>query len=253
MPFTYRNPSIPYTEAFDAARPDLVASGRWVLIDDDEDAEAIAAVAKLDATRDAQQREAALLAGVEDERERSGLAGQLDHGNGAAAAGGIENLPNAGLSEFDGVSGRLWISYATAAVTGPMSRIMVASAGTAAAGCTLARLGVFDVAADGGLTLIARTASDTTIGADQYTPYEKPFATAGGYPATRELIAGRRYGFGWLQVADTPMKISGAFVLDPATPPIRSQFVDGQADIAASYAAGALTPHFTTAYLRVRP
>jgi hypothetical protein len=68
MPYTYRNPyaggggAAPGTTvSFDVARPDLVATGRWTLIADNADADAVAAVNKLNAARPAATAADALL------------------------------------------------------------------------------------------------------------------------------------------------------------------------------------------------
>ncbi len=176
-----------------------------------------------------------------------------ERGNGAASTGGVESLARTGLSEVDSPSGQLSLAYVTAAVTSSVTKLMVASGSVAAAGVTLARLGLFTAAADGSVTLVARTAVQTGLGAATFTPYEYALATTGGYPASYTVTAGQRYAIGLLQVATTPMKVQGAYVLDPATPPVMARIVAAQTDIAASYAAGALSVHYMLAYLRARP
>lgn len=177
----------------------------------------------------------------------------VNGGNGADSAGGIETLPRWGLSGFAGVSGQLWLCYVTAARPVTLTKLMVASGDTAAATATLGRMGLFTAAADGAVTLVARTASDTTIGASTYSPYERALATAGGYPASYRLAAGKRYALGWLQLAATPMAVQGAYLLDPDTAPIMCRVVTGQTDILASYAAGSLASSFKYPYMRGRP
>jgi len=176
-----------------------------------------------------------------------------DHGNGAASAAGVETLSRFGLTEFAGASGRLWLSYVTAEVSTVVSKLMVASASSAGVSVTFARIALFTVAADGAVTLVARTASDTTIGANPFTSYERPLATAGGFPATYPIVAGRRYALGFLQLAGTPMSLSGQFILDSGEPPIASRIIEAQTDIAASYTGGALTNFYQQPYARARP
>jgi hypothetical protein len=176
-----------------------------------------------------------------------------DRGNGAAGVGGVETLPRFGLTSITGVSGQLWIAYVTAAASGPIGRLMVATGDTAGASITLARAALFTTAADGSITKVAQTASDATVGAGQFTPYERAFATAGGFPATYPIARGRRYALGFLMVAGTPANLQGAFVLDAATAPVPTRIIGGQADIAASYAVGALSAHFTMLYVRGLP
>ncbi len=176
-----------------------------------------------------------------------------DRGNGAAAVGGIETLPRLGLTDLSGASGQLWLAYVTAAVSGPISRLMVASSSVAGASVTFARLALFTAAADDSVTKVAQTANDTTIGGSQYTPYQRSLATAGGWPAEYVITRGRRYALGFLQVAGTPMNIQGAFVLDAATPPVATRIIGSQTDIADEYDVGDLAAHFVMAYLRGLP
>jgi hypothetical protein len=180
-------------------------------------------------------------------------AGMDEYGNGAAAAGGVETLSRAGLASTTGSSGRLWINYVTAPITTTISQLTVCSGDTAAVSCTLARMCVFTVAGDGSVTLAARTASQTTIGAATFTSYQFPLNTTGGFPATYTLEAGLRYGFGFLQVAGTPMSISGMFLTDSGAAPVPCRVIAGQSDISTSYAVGTLTTQFTECYMAARP
>lgn len=64
------------------------------------------------------------------------------------------------------------------------------------------RLGLYTVASNGDLTLVARTAVQTPAVAGFWgainTPYELAFDTTGGYPLTYDLIYGQRYAVGLL-------------------------------------------------------
>jgi hypothetical protein len=75
--------------------------------------------------------------------------------------------------------------------------------GTAvSSGLTLARFGLYT--SDGtNLTLVARTASDTTIFNTTLTAYTRSLATAGGYPSTYTMTAGTRYYVSVLQTGTT--------------------------------------------------
>jgi hypothetical protein len=53
------------------------------------------------------------------------------------------------------------------------------------------------------ITLVAQTASDTTIGNVANTIYSRTFSTAGGFPASYSLVAGSRYAVGFLLVGTT--------------------------------------------------
>lgn len=177
-------------------------------------------------------------------------------GNAASAAvgaAGVETTTRFGLAEFAGVSGQLWVSYFTPVVDSTITKLMMASAGTAGAGQTLDRMALFTVAGDDSLTKVAQTASDTTIGLATYTPYERSLSTVGGFPASYSLVAGTRYALGFLETATTPTKLQGMFIVDSGTPPIASRIITGQTDIAASYAVASLSSTFTIVYLRGRP
>jgi hypothetical protein len=176
-----------------------------------------------------------------------------DRGNGAAAVGGIETLPRFGLTSITGVSGQLWVAYVTAAASGPIGRLMIATGDTAGVSITLARAALFTADAAGSITKVAQTASDTSVGAGQFTPYERALSTVGGFPATYPSARGRRYALGFLMVAGTPANLQGAFVLDAATAPVPTRIIGGQTDIADSYDVGDLSPHFTMLYARGLP
>lgn len=183
-----------------------------------------------------------------------GPAGQITNGgNGAAAVGGIEAPDRFNLVTVAGSSGRLWVTYVTAEVTSTIGRLMIASGDTASVTPTLARMALFTVAADGSITLVARTASDTAVGAGTFTAYERDFATAGGYPATYPIVRGQRYALGFLMLAGTPASLQGKSVLDGAAPPVASRIIAGQTDIATSYAVGTLSAHFQQLYVRGLP
>ena len=53
------------------------------------------------------------------------------------------------------------------------------------------------------MTLVARTASDTTIFNTINTRYTRALDTTGGYPATYDFVAGSEYFLAVIQVAST--------------------------------------------------
>jgi hypothetical protein len=53
------------------------------------------------------------------------------------------------------------------------------------------------------VTLVARTASDMTIGNSTNTFYSRTFNTTGGYPASYNIVAGTRYAAGLILVGTT--------------------------------------------------
>jgi hypothetical protein len=65
------------------------------------------------------------------------------------------------------------------------------------------------VESTGVATLVARTASDTSLFAATRTAYTRSFDTAGGFPATYTLQAGTRYGVALLCIGTTMPTIQG--------------------------------------------
>jgi hypothetical protein len=90
------------------------------------------------------------------------------------------------------VNGAEYWTFFTPTYALTISQIAYASAG-AASGVTLARFGLYTADGDGNATLVARTASDTTIFNAGSTVFTRSLATDGGYPATYALVAGTRY------------------------------------------------------------
>ena len=130
------------------------------------------------------------------------------------------------------VSGQARVTYFTAPYNMTVSQITFIGSTVASSGLTLARFGLYDET-----TLVARTASDTTLFNTINTIYTRSFDTAGGYPATFNLVAGTRYGVGMIVVGTTPgnflalsysTPIAGTYL--SLTPRI-SGFTPGQTDL----------------------
>jgi hypothetical protein len=173
----------------------------------------------------------------------------LDGGNSLYVNGLVETMPRyAPLMEWAGVSGRLWLSYFTPPITTTISQLAVSSGGTAASGTTLARLGLFIVNPDDSITLVGRTASDTTIGSGIYSESLRTFSTTGGYPANYTVVAGRRYAIGFLHVATTPMAPRGGQPNGAFATPLVCRYAAAQTDIAPSYTNAALTTWYQAVY-----
>jgi hypothetical protein len=99
-------------------------------------------------------------------------------------------------------SGTAFFSFFTPAYSLSVSSISYATASTPASGLTLARFGLYSW--DGTtLTLLARSASDTSLFAASTTIYQRNFDTAGGFPSSYTLVAGTRYAVGVLLVGTT--------------------------------------------------
>lgn len=109
-------------------------------------------------------------------------------------------------------SGQLVLVFFTAPYNMTCTRLTFVTGGTATASLSLCRFALFTVnetvtdsvtATTPVVTMVARTASDTTIGNAQQTIYTRTFNTTGGYPASYDLVAGTRYAAGIIIVGTT--------------------------------------------------
>ena len=147
----------------------------------------------------------------------------------------IETFPRSHLV-FSGpvlVSGQVVFVFFTPLVTTTVSQISMSVVSTAASGLTLARMGLFTFN-ETTATLVARTASDTTLFTQTRTVYTRSFDSSGGFPATYTLTAGTRYGVGVIAVGTTMPLLSGTtppFELATLSPRL-SAARTGQSDLA---------------------
>ena len=109
-------------------------------------------------------------------------------------------------------SGGLILNFFTAPYSFTATTLTFCTGGTATAGLSLCRFGLFTVSetiTDGVtlptpvVTLVARTGNDTTIGNVQNTIYSRTFASD-GLPNSYNLVAGTRYAAGLLVIGTTP-------------------------------------------------
>lgn len=121
---------------------------------------------------------------------------------------GHGTIGNAGTT-----SGNLMLVFFTAPYSFTATTLTFATGSTATSGLSLCRFGLFTVSetitdnitfTTPTVTLVARTASDTTIGNSINTFYSRTFNTTGGYPASYNIVAGTRYAAGVLVVGSTP-------------------------------------------------
>jgi hypothetical protein len=112
---------------------------------------------------------------------------------------------SAGISQG---AGTIYWTFFTPSVSFTVSSITMVSGTTAASGLTLARMGIYAMD-ETTATLVARTASDTTLFGTVSTAYQRSLSTTGGYPATYTLNAGTRYGVGVICVGTTAPLYSG--------------------------------------------
>ena len=143
------------------------------------------------------------------------------------------------ITNVTNASGTMRITFFTATQNMTVSQITIVSGGTASSGLTLARFGLYDET-----TLLAQTASDTTLFNSASTAYTRSFDTAGGFPATYNLVAGTRYGVGMIVVGTTPGTVVGITQLGgiansfvALSPRLNAQ-ATGQTDLPASPPAG---------------
>lgn len=129
----------------------------------------------------------------------------------------------------------LRLTYFTARKTETVTQVRLVS-GTTAAGATptLVRVGVYSVAGNGDLTLIASIANDTTLLAASSTGYTRALT------APFSKVAGQRYAVGTLVVTATtaPTLMGNGFVSSEAgMPPKMGALVAAQADLPATITA----------------
>lgn len=122
------------------------------------------------------------------------------------------------IGNFSGTpsSETTYFTFFTPRTTTTISSISVASASTQTTGQSLVRFGLYTVDGSGNATLVARTASDTTIFSALNTLYTRSLNTTGGYPASYTLTAGSRYALGVVIVAATVGTVYTAFNSIPA-------------------------------------
>jgi hypothetical protein len=120
---------------------------------------------------------------------------------------GHGTIGNAGAT-----SGGLMLVFFTAPYSFTATTLTFATGNTATSGLSLCRFGLFTVSetitdnitfTTPTVTLVARTASDTTIGNSTNTFYSRTFNTTGGYPASYNIVAGTRYAAGLILVGTT--------------------------------------------------
>jgi hypothetical protein len=127
----------------------------------------------------------------------------------------VDVYPRMGNSNATVSSGTAYLTFFTPMWSATISSLSIVSANTAASGTSLARLGLYMF--DGTTaTLVARTASDTSLLSTTNTVFTRTLSNVGGYPATYNLQAGVRYALGFIFVGATPGTVYTAFAALPA-------------------------------------
>lgn len=137
------------------------------------------------------------------------------------------------------VSGAIYWTFFSPLISLTVSQIAYASFG-AASGVSLCRFGIYAVDGSGNVSLVARTASDTTIFAASNTVYTRSLDTTGGYPASYSLVAGTRYAVAMCIVASNTGTVSGSAcpaVLGALSPRVQGVRT-GASDLLASSTSG---------------
>lgn len=137
-----------------------------------------------------------------------------------------------------GASGRASLSYFTARKSETVTQFRMMSGTTAAVGTTLARVGLYTVAANGTLTLVASSANDTTLFDGTFGTETIPLS------APYTVLAGQRYALCVLVLATTMPTLVGssiAFGGEATVPPRLGGTLSGQTDLPASITDASLS------------
>jgi hypothetical protein len=150
----------------------------------------------------------------------------------------------------------LRLAYFTAKKSETITQVKLATSSTAAAATpTLIRVGIYTVAANGDLTLVASTPSDTTLLAAASTAYAKALSAA------LAKVDGQRYAVGVLVVtgaaAPTIQGASGGDAYAQSGSLGNGQrisgLVAGQADLPSTITAATVTNSASTPYVELLP
>jgi len=146
-----------------------------------------------------------------------------------------------GMSEVGLDLGSLHLSYFTATKTETINNVVTALLANVAAGNTTARIGIYSVDANGGLTgLLASTANDTALW------------TTGNGNRTKALqagwskVAGTRYAIGALVIGGSGPQLIGIFPSSSlsALAPRANGVVTGQSSLPSSVASGSIADDY---------
>ena len=153
----------------------------------------------------------------------------------------IANLPQYMLTATTSLtSGQLVFTRFIAERNFTVSNVIWCSATTASASLTLCRFGIYTRSGTT-FTLVARTASDTTIFNTANTRYTRALDTTGGYPATYDFVAGSEYFTAVLQVGTTIANINSCLAGNASANAINgtiSYLSTGQTDLPTSSTPG---------------
>lgn len=167
---------------------------------------------------------------------------------GSLVTSGVESIPREiAVANASVTSQVLRLTFFTCRKTFTAANLSAISGGTAAGATpTLVRYGLYTVAANGDITLVASTTNDTGIFAATNTQYTRAITGPSGI-TSYAMVAGQRYAFGVLLVTAAALPTTVGWgppngVVANIAPRIGSA-VTGQADLPASV----LNASFSTA------
>lgn len=153
-------------------------------------------------------------------------------------------------------NGVVQFTYFTAALSEAITKLGMDTRGTAATTTTFARLGLYTVAANGDLTLVARTANTTTFASATFTPYDIALDATGGFVTSYSLVGGLRYAIGIIMVGMTVAPILYGVATPRAGTGIvlsRKMTAGGQTDLPTSLASGSMSADSNQYYATLTP
>lgn len=137
-------------------------------------------------------------------------------------------------------NGVTWLTFFTATKTEEISQVRTVSGSTAAVGATLCRIGIYEVDAYENVTLVASTASDTSLWIATNTVYTKSLS------ASFVKRAGVRYAVGLLVVGSSTAptmlgyaSTSGTVSTELANAPRLTTYIPTASDLSSFVAGGA--------------
>ncbi len=142
-------------------------------------------------------------------------------------------------SSVGGVAGQMVLSYFTARESRTISKLGVAVVG-AAVGGTARRLGLFTAADDGTVTLVARSAANTTMFGTANAIAEEVLDATGGFVSTYNVVKGTRYAIGYITVGTTTaptFRVNGGAGAMAGLSPVLGTSRSSQTDLASATAA----------------
>lgn len=172
---------------------------------------------------------------------------------GTNATAGDETMPRDAISVSGAqiATGQLRLAYFTAKRSETITQIITPCGGNVSGTPTLIRYGLYSVASNGDLTLVASTASDTSLLAVAGTDYPKALST------NYDKVAGQRYALGVIQVGATNVSVLGQSTSNSATlnarSPRVSALLSGQTDLPSTIATGSLSTSSLRLYAIAAP